>query len=171
MPTDLSDADIPGGSEHARKSLQNASELSKHAIDLLGVGALHDEQALKEEERGVDSILNEPVSSCASKTNTASSLPAAYENENHLNDAERANNGQNVFGARHGLPSSMRGPTDGFSGIRLWCDNEGFAKPVLDNSGDVNVHTDHWRGQQWSTKTGKSSDEQTLTLYGRKKDV
>jgi hypothetical protein len=100
----------PEASGHARK-------LWQHAFDLLGVGTLHDEQCLKQEEQGVDSILDRLESVCISKTIAASNRSAACDNENTPDVAEMANEGQDMFDAYDGLLSRLEGRADRLSGI------------------------------------------------------
>jgi hypothetical protein len=150
MPPEVNNAPIPGASKCARAAPQ-------HASDLLGVGALHDEQVLEREERGVD-LLESLAPVCNRKVSTASSVSTAHTNENNPNVAELARDSQDVFEARHALPSRPRGRTDSVLAIRSWWD---LSDSALDNSENLNAHTDDGRSSSWSTKTEWSSDEQT----------
>ena len=166
--------------KHADGPSEHTSDPSKYADDLVGVGALHDEQVLKQEQQGSDLILNGRASLCISESNTASSLPTASCERNIPKDADLANAGQSVFERCHGWLSNMQGRADGVLSIWSWYGKGGLADSALNNSGNVDPRTSSRRSNHWSTKTERSSDERPVhamkttdvrVLLGQAKDT
>jgi hypothetical protein len=155
MPPEWNGPPISGASKCARAA-------SQHASDLLGVGAWHDEQVLERNEQGVD-ILEMLAPVCTRKISTAASASTAHTNEKNPYVSELARDSQDVFEARHALPSRPEGRTDGVLDIRSrW----NLSEPALDNSENSNAPTDEGRSYSWSMKTERSSDEQTVFADG-----